>query len=360
MSELETRIRDALRADEIGWDDLREPALRTDTPRSPRRWPAVLATAAAVAVVATVAAVIATSNGTSNAPAGNPAYAGYTWQLTEVTDQRSTIDVASVPAQIAFSNTAVSGTLAGASIFGHYSPTPDGYALTDIGFAGTSGKIADRSELGIGSPFASVFVHANGRNLDPNRPASVVAQVTGDRLVLQANGVTLRLSKVGPSGLLPMVDAAGYTWRVTGLTDREGQLAVAQRLGATVGFDRAGHVVGNDTVNTYQGRYGLTNGGYVVADSATGTAVGYGGQTPTILRLIPAVDAMVSSNAPVTATLESTTLTLRHDGITLTLQRGNAQRPYRFTMTAANDSGTPESAPNTPITEPGASVAATR
>ena len=55
MSELETRIRDALRADEIGWDDLREPALRTDTPRSPRRWPAVLATAAAVAVGATPA-----------------------------------------------------------------------------------------------------------------------------------------------------------------------------------------------------------------------------------------------------------------------------------------------------------------
>src|SRR5690348_441607 len=101
MTDLETRVRDALHADEIGWDDLRQPTLRAGAPRSPRRWPAALATAAAVAVVATVAALIATHNGTSNEPAGTAAYAGYTWQLKEITNNRSTIDVPTVPAQIA-------------------------------------------------------------------------------------------------------------------------------------------------------------------------------------------------------------------------------------------------------------------
>src|SRR5215472_14475199 len=99
MSDLETRIRSALHADEIGWDDLRQPKLRV-APRSPRRWPAVLATAAAVAVVASVAAAIAVTGNGSNGPAGShPAYAGYAWRVIGMTDRRGPIaGVAGVPA----------------------------------------------------------------------------------------------------------------------------------------------------------------------------------------------------------------------------------------------------------------------
>jgi hypothetical protein len=359
MSELETRIRDALRADEIGWDDLREPALRTDTPRSPRRWPAVLATAAAVAVVATVAGVIATNNGTSNTPAGNhPPYAGYTWQLKQVTNHRSTIDVAGAPGLIAFSDTAVSGTLADASIFGHYSPTSNGYSLTDIGFAGTSSKIADGSELRVGPAFASVFVHANGRNLDPNRPASVVAQVTGNRLVLQANGVTLRLDKIGPSGLSPVIDAVGYTWNAVSLTDRQGRLSIPARFNATIGFDRYGMIAARDIIAPVSGRFGLTRSGYVLSDTMFGASGSTGSETPVVSRVRSAVDAMVSSNAAVLVTVNDNTLTLHRNGITLTLDRGDVQPQTRISITEATGSQFSPPAP-TPITEPGDSVPAT-
>jgi hypothetical protein len=352
MTDLETRVRDALRSDEIGWDDLRQPTLRTDAPRSPRRWPAVLATAAAVAVVATIAAVIATTrNGTSNAPAATQAaYAGYAWQLTEVTDRRSTVDVASVPAQIAFSNTAVSGTLADASIFGHYSPTPDGYVLTDIGFAGTATDIARSGDQRIGHDFASVFVHAKGRDLDPRRPASVVARVTGDRLVLQANGITLRLSRTGPSGLSPIIDAVGYSWHAVALTDSHGRLAVPTRLGAFIGFERTGLVSARDTVAPVSGRFGLTGTGYVVSDTAVGASGSIGNGGPTAARVRAAVDAMVASNAMVTATLNGRTLTLHRDGITLTLHRRQVVPQYRFTITEGAASATAESAPDTPLT----------
>jgi hypothetical protein len=351
MPDLETRIRDALGADEIGWDDLRQPTLRASS-RSHRRWPAMLATAAAVAVVATVAAVIATTrNGTSNAPAATqPAYAGYAWKLSGLTDgQGSIAGLGSVPAQIAFSDTAVSGTFDNASIFGHYSQTADGYALTDIGLAGTSGEIARSGDLRVGHAFASVFVHTNGRDLDPSRPASVAARVTGDRLVLQANGITLRLSRTGPSGLSPIIDAVGYTWRVTALQDRQGELSVPQRLGAQIGFDRTG-VVSANGLHRSQGRFALTSGGYVVADSATSAANGYVGHNPVIVREIRALDAVMERNAMLSATINGKTLTLRRDGTALTLHRGEPEPRYRFTITGAG-SASVEPTPNTPITE---------
>ena len=361
MTDLETRIRDALGADEIGWDDLRQPTLREGAARSPRRWPAVLATAAAVAVVATVAAVIATTrSGTSNAPAATqPPYAGYAWKLTGLTDgQGSITGLGSIPAQIAFSDSAVSGTFDNASIFGHYSPTPDGYALTDIGLAGTSTDITHSGDLRIGHAFASFFVHVNGRNLVPSRPASVVARETGDRLVLQANGVTLRLSRTGPSGLSPIIDAVGYNWRAVALTDSHGRLTVANRVGAFIGFDRNGLVVARDTVAPVSGRFGLTGTGYVVSDTAVGASGSTGNAGPTVTRVRAAVDAMVASNAMVTASINGTTLTLQRDGTTLTLQRAAAAPQYRMTIKPLNGSATAESAPITPITE-GNSVSVT-
>jgi hypothetical protein len=303
--------------------------------------------------VATVAAVIATTrNGTSNAPAATqPAYAGYTWQLTGLTDRNGSIaGLGSVPARIAFSTTAVSGTLDNASIFGHYSPTPDGYALSDIGFAGTSSKIARTGDLRIGHAFASVFVHATGRHLEPSRPASVVARETGDRLVLQANGITLRLSRTGPSGLSPIIDAVGYRWHAVALTDSHGRLAVPSRLGVFIGFDRDGLVVARDTVAPVSGRFGLTGTGYVVSDTAIGASGSAGTAGSTVTRVRAAVDALVARNAMVNATLTGNTLTLHRDGITLTLQRGRAVPQYRMTITEADGSATAESAPNPPIT----------
>jgi hypothetical protein len=363
MSELETRIRDALHADEIGWDDLHQPTLRAGH-RSPRRWPAMLATAAAVAVVATVAAVIAvTRTGSTNGPAGtHPAYAGYAWQLTAVTDRHGYVDVASVPAQIAFSDTAVSGTLAGASIFGHYAPTSDGYAVTDIGLAGTEGILPDRSELRISTAFASVFASTGtGRQVDPSHPASVAAQVTGNHLVLQANGVALRLSRVGPSGLSPVIDAVGYTWRVTALRDRHGRLTIPGRLVADVSFDRSGEVVANDLVAPISGRFGLSGTGYIVSDTATGASGSADTASPTVVRVRAAVDAMVASNVQVTATLDGNTLTLQRNGITLTLQRGHPEPAAQFT---AGGSATATSAPSIEstteaVTGPGNSVTGT-
>jgi hypothetical protein len=260
-------------------------------------------------------------------------------------------ELGSSPAQIAFSSKPVSGTLAGASIFGHYSPTPDGYALTDIGLAGTSTDITHSGDLRIGHDFASVFVHANGRNLDPRRAASVVARVTGDQLVLQANGVTLRLARTGPSGLSPIIDAVGYSWRAVTLTDSHGRLAVPSRLGAFIGFDRDGLVVARDTVAPVSGRFGLTGTGYVVSDTAVGASGSVGNAGPTATRVRAAVDALVASNAMVNATLSGRKLTLHRDGITLTLQRGRAVPQYRMTITGVDGSATVESAPNPPITE---------
>jgi len=319
----------------------------------------VLATAAAVAVVATVAAVIATSNGTSNAPAGDhPAYAGYTWKLTGLTDRQGSLaKLGSVPAQIAFSNTAVVGTVDNASIFGHYRTTSDGYAVTDIALAGSDGPITDHGELRIGTAVATVFVR------NPNRPspnlsqrAVVTAQMSGDRLVLQANGVTLRLSKVGPSGLSPVIDAVGYTWRAVSLTDGQGQLVIASRLKTMIAFERFGEVDATTSGATTLARFGLTGTGYVVSDTTKHDSQFSYSSQPRVTR---AIDAMVASNAVVSVAINDNTMTLRRGQTTLTLDRGEAQPQTRMSITKATGSQFSPPAPNTPITEPGDSVAAT-
>lgn len=332
MNDLETRIRDALRADEIGWDDLRQPTLRV-APRSPRRWPALLAAAAAVAVVGSVAAVIAvTRHGTgSNGSAGaRPAYAGYAWQMTALTDRRGPIaDAASVHAQIEFSDSAVIGTLTGGSVFGRYQATSDGYDVTHVGLAGLQLDPArvSSSEKRIGHDLVKLFMHSQGGVFYPSRSATVVARVSDDHLELQASGITMQLSRVGPSRPSPMIDAIGYTWNVLTLTDKHGRLTLPSRLHATIEFDRYGLVIGNDTVNTAKARFGLTGDGYVVAHRVTTSAVGYAGQDPTLTRLIAAVNTMVSGDAAVIATIDSDTLTLHRNGIALTLHRSIRKPP---------------------------------
>jgi hypothetical protein len=324
MSDLEARVRDALRGNEIGWDDLRQPTLRV-APRTPRRWPAMLATAAAIAVVASVVAALTLTGHGSSGPAGNhPAYAGYAWQLIGLTDRHGPIpDAASVPGQIAYSDTAVSGTLASASIFGHYQPTSHGYQLTDLGIAGGATSIRDRSQARIGNAFGRLFLdNAQIVTARPSDLATVTAHVSGKLLVLQANGVTMRLSRIGPARLSPVIDAVGYTWNVQALTDEHGQLTIPHRLHATVGLARYGLVLVKDTVNTLEGEFGLSNDGYVVGHQVSSTANGYAGHDPTVLRLKAAVDAMVARNAAVTASVDGDTLTLHRGAITLTLQRG--------------------------------------
>lgn len=341
MSDLETRIRDALRADEIGWDDLRQPTLRP-RPRSRRRWPAALATAAAVAVVATVAATIAHDSG-SNGPAAHPPYAGYTWRLTGLTDSRGPVaTLASVPARISFSDTAVIGTVDDASISGHYRATAHGYHLTDIGVAGASTSIHGHNEMRIGDAFGRLFLN-DDTTLKPANLATVTVRVSGEHLVLQANRVTARLSRVGPSQLSPMIDAVGYTWHVQAVTDAQGRLTIPRRSHGSIGFARYGLVLARDTTNTLEARFGLTGHGYVVGHRLSSTARGHVGQDPTARRLEAAVDTMVDSDAPVSATVDGDTLTLRRHGITLSLRRG-APMPDSLIVSGSGGASRPTAA----------------
>jgi hypothetical protein len=361
MTDLETRIREALRADEIGWDDLRQPTPRV-APRPQRRWPTVLATAAAVVVVASAAVAIALTRGNrSPGPAAAPAYAGYTWRVTAVTDRLGRVpDVAAVPVRIAYSDTAVSGTVAGASIFGHYRSTSRGYQLSDVGVNG-AGAVSSRKPLRIGSDVAHVFMtRSAGAASGLGEPAAVAARVSGHQLVLHANGITLRLTRVGPAHLSPMIDAVGYIWRVEALTDVHGQLTIPHRLHAALAFDRYGLLLARDAVNRLAGQFGLSNDGYVIRTRSISRGAGTAGHDATARRLRAAVDAMVEKRAAVTATVDGDTLTLRRGGTTLTLHRG-ARMPALGEAVQSSGSGGSGPAPQTshmapPVSPPPARI----
>jgi hypothetical protein len=126
-------------------------------------------------------------------------------------------------------------------------------------------------------------------------------------------------------------DVLGYQWRVTGLTDQQGPLTIADAHGAMIGYTQHGYVVADDSVNSIGAHYRAVDGGYEVSDAAT-TLVGYAGDDPARVRTIAAVDAMFftqSSDVPqvvqVMLNADSTTLTLVSGATTLTLARDGEQ-----------------------------------
>lgn len=139
-----------------------------------------------------------------------------------------------------------------------------------------------------------------------------------------------------PSGRIEDVDGAltgviGFRWRVVKVIDSHGAVSVPSALGAQIGFSDDGYMFGKDTVNALQGDYELTAGGYSVRNGAT-TLLPHG-LDQNRERIIAAVDAMFlavtrpGENPPVVVQvgLAGTTLTLRRDDITLTLERAGTQ-----------------------------------
>jgi hypothetical protein len=128
-------------------------------------------------------------------------------------------------------------------------------------------------------------------------------------------------------------DVLGYQWRVTGLTDQQGPLTIADAHGAMIGYTHHGYVVADDSVNSIGAHYEALGDGYSVSDAAT-TLVGYAGDDADRTRAIAAVDAMFFATSGDTATVVHVTVSA--DGQTLTLVSGDT------TLTLARDGEQPE------------------
>jgi DNA-directed RNA polymerase specialized sigma24 family protein len=169
------------------------------------------------------------------------------------------------------------------------------------------------------------------RDAPPRRPGTRILAATGSAAAIATVAVVLAVvlpahsgdrQSAGSAGALGGV--VGHRWRVTGLHDAHGTLAVPTSLRAEVGFTRDGYVLGDDTVNALQGRYRETTDGYTLRDGGT-TLAAYAGKDPDRLRVIAAVDALflvivdsVGSRQPA----PTVRVAARFDGQRLTLERG--------------------------------------
>lgn len=126
---------------------------------------------------------------------------------------------------------------------------------------------------------------------------------------------------------------AGYRWRVTAISDKQGSAAVSPSWGASVAFSRDGIVFGDDTVNQMSGRYRVAKGGYTVTNIAR-TLVGSAGLDPIRARTVTAVDTLFgqhgdissgTSPAHVTVELHKGALKLRRNGLSVTAARSSTQ-----------------------------------
>jgi hypothetical protein len=152
------------------------------------------------------------------------------------------------------------------------------------------------------------------------------------------------------AGGTAFADVLGYQWRVTGLVDSQGELAVTSPQGAMIGYTHHGYVVGNDSLNSLGGHYTADATGYTVTDAAS-TLVGLAGGDPDRKRLISAVDAMFfvytdSADRPapdvhVVVTLDGDVLTLANGGTSLTLARDGEQSELSDMASAATSTSTP-------------------
>lgn len=343
MTDLETRIRDALRSDEIGYYDLRQPELRTARTNSRRRvWLPALAAAALVAALAAVLAGTNLSRNSAPPATGTAPFVGYSWRLVGLHDKHGTLKPPdSVDASIEFGpDGKVFGSTTGGAVWGTYRLTGDGYVVTDAGLsaqqAADLGPLANRVLGGLGA----VFFHIVGRHADPTQPATVQARVDGDALLLQVPGVSLTLAQDGHAAVSPVLAAVGYAWRLTKVRDSHGTLAVPATLHPIIAFTRDGYVLAKDGVNTWQGSLVPAPEGYVVNHRA-GSAAGYAGTDPTRVRVINAIgEALPAAHSdPVSASVSADTLVLTHNGTTLMLQRG-PEMPFAGIVSGAHGSAT--------------------
>jgi hypothetical protein len=186
---------------------------------------------------------------------------------------------------------------------------------------------------------------------EPGRSRSGLLPVVAAALVI-ALAVTLTLvfgrSEPNEAGSSPASAVVGYRWRLTAVADSRGRLSVPAALHPWVGFSTDGTLRGDDTVNSYGGKYRLTEHGYSPTDVAGTLVGGTGGADSPRGRARAAVDAVLypvdsgppgATRAPeldVTASVAGDTLTLRARGVTLTLTRDGTQ---------PNDSSVPSPTP---------------
>jgi len=145
-------------------------------------------------------------------------------------------------------------------------------------------------------------------------------------------------SNHGPAGGDALAGVIGYRWQVTHFVDDQGQVDVPGSIDAEIGFTRDGYLLGDDAVDPLQAKYTPTADGYEARDVILGGA----GSTAPIDsiqgRTRIAVDSLfftthsepilVSPDLRVTVSVTAGTLTLRHDGVELTLTRVGSQPDF--------------------------------
>lgn len=386
MTDLENRVRAALHADEIGYDDLRQPTLRADVPTQ-RRWPAMLAAAAAVVAVAAGITVAVQTTGSHTSAAG-PSVLPTTIQTQP----------APVPATLVIPTAAKTGPAGVSTGFPHTPPGALAQLIAIDRAAIRSGSAAGVRAVGTrwSSPgaswsrFMATFESGEVGRLGPGAPphsivvtpllgmikstagaSSVVpcvyfrAHVTitqrGDGAKIADEQTTLADCErmlwhsgrwvIGRStewasaatsvpdtqyaishgyedlryaGSEPTVSApfVGYKWTLVSVHDKQGDLVVPQASRASVAFAPDGEILGSDNVNAYGGRYSLMPNGYRVSDVGVG-GVGGVGTDPLQAQITEAIEAAFGGT--VTASVTGDTLTITHGDLTLTLQRASVQ-----------------------------------
>jgi hypothetical protein len=204
-TDLPERIRDALRADEIGAADLHQPVLRPPPPGPTRsaRLVAATAAAAAVAAIAVVVPLLATGHGADPAatqpavtqPDAMAGVRGYRWDVTGLHDAHGTLAVPqALRADIGFARTGVVLGRDGVNtLTGRYRATATGYRVTDtamtaIGAVGPD-PVRDRVTAAVDAMFAV------GRTGAPG--LAVTVALSGNSLRLRQGATALTLVRAG-------------------------------------------------------------------------------------------------------------------------------------------------------------------
>lgn len=120
----------------------------------------------------------------------------------------------------------------------------------------------------------------------------------------------------------------GYRWKVVAIDDSQGHLDVPAALHPSLDFRPDNTVGGDDTVNALDGTRRATRDGYRVLHIGT-TLSGYVGGDPVRTRIIAAVDAMFYNAGVGVHRVDSDTLTLAAQGITVTTERGAPLGPQQ-------------------------------
>jgi hypothetical protein len=203
-----------------------------------------------------------------------------------------------------------------------------------------SSKIRDA--LLDGDITAEQLVHPTLREPRPRRSPRLAAAAAAVAAVVTV-AVLVSVLLPGPEGHREtggdsLAGVVGDRWQVTQVLDAQGTLSVPNSLRAEVGFTRDSYVLGDDTVNALQGNYEPTSNGYSLRNAGS-TLVGTSGTDPVRERIRQAVDAVFFTVNPpgqtqtpplliVEVNLAGDTLTLQHDGTTLTLERAGLQPDF--------------------------------